>query len=341
MTFSSRLHSVLKFTSRFLHHKDAERAGPPPPPPPPKDNSRYPTHSLDFSPDFTPQPFLTHTQATLPGLPRTDDDAYGGVLFLRAGPISTLHTRTSTHDRALPTLPPERPLPQPIPQPAIIQESPEPPPKPSVRKRRFIVDEDERKRKLEEDLKLAAEIRHQREEAERREEEERHLAIQERQQQAKQKRIEQGKVSQELLSQHMKELQESARREQETRRRVLETRRTRSKTLSSETSFGDSPFAGWISVQSTGSPVWRRRYCRVQSGLMRFYKDSVAPTVVTQINLDKVMNLKDASDDFEELESLPNAFAVQVEDDTNYAFNCDTPESKELLVSLITHIAAL
>ena len=48
------------------------------------------------------------------------------------------------------------------------------------------------------------------------------------------------------------------------------------------------------------------------------------------------MNLKDASDDFEELESLPNAFAIQVHGDTNYAFNCDTPESKVRHPTLMT-----
>lgn len=215
---------------------------------------------------------MTQTRATIPGLPRTDDDAYEGVLFLRAGPVTDVPPHFYPHERALPTLPPERPLPQPV---TSQERLPETPPKPTPRKRRFIVDENERKRKLEEDLRIASEIRQQKEEAERLEEEERHLAIQERQRLAKQKRLEQGKAAQEWQSRHMKELQESARREEEARKRVMESRRARSQTLSSDVSFGDSPFSGWISAQSTGSPVWRRRYCRVQNGLLRLYKDSV------------------------------------------------------------------
>ena len=241
--------------------------------------------SIDFSPDFVPQSSsVIRTRATIPGLPHTlDDDPYGGVLFLRAGPDADLPPLPTSHDRALPNLPPERPLPRQPPQTkqpiiSMPEAQPDPPPKQTPRKRRFIVDEDERKRKLEEDLKLAAEIRQQKAEAERREEEERRLAIQERQQRAKQKRLEQGRAAQEWRSQHMKELQESARKEEEARQRVLQSRRDRSQTLSSSNSFADSPFSSWVSAQSTGSPVWRRKYCRVQNGLMRLYKDSVVRT---------------------------------------------------------------
>ncbi|CAL1714940.1 unnamed protein product [Somion occarium] len=310
----SRLHSALKFTSRLLYAKDSDRASPPPPPP--KDN--YDTPSLDIgSRSMT----VIQTERVSNNIP----DSYHGVLLLRGSTASKQMPPLPDRSRDLP-LPPTERRSHPSSKVPIVAGQQEMPSS-SPPKRRFIFDEQERKRKLEEDLRLAAEIRRQREEKERREEEELQRAILERRQRAKQKRLEYGKAAQEWRSQHVRQLQESTRREREQRERVLEARRMRS--LSSSVSVSDDVFSGWVSAQSIGSPVWRRRYCRVRSNHVKLYKDSTPESVaVAEISLEKVMNLKDCSDDFEELESLPHAFAIQVQDDTNYAFMCDNEESK-------------
>ncbi|EKM50394.1 uncharacterized protein PHACADRAFT_263676 [Phanerochaete carnosa HHB-10118-sp] len=137
--------------------------------------------------------------------------------------------------------------------------------------------EEERMRKLalEKDLRKAAQIQREKAERERREEEARLRLIEERRIADRERRQRQAQMHREYMERSIQQAEEEKRRRLEARRHMIDERRARPLPLKQE--FGveaaDVSFHGWVTVQTTGSVAWRRRYCCIENGTVSFFKN--------------------------------------------------------------------
>lgn len=143
--------------------------------------------------------------------------------------------------------------------------------------RQLAEEEQRRKLVLEEELRHAALVKKQKDELERREEEERQRLLEERRSLYHLRRIQQTQKLQEWRCERVREAEEAARRKMEMRRNVEAERRARPVpcVYASDMEVSDY-FNGWVTIQTSGSLAWRRRFCRVQGSMMHMYKDAVS-----------------------------------------------------------------
>ena len=195
-----------------------------------------------------------------------------------------------------------------------------------------------RRAQLERDLARKAAARAAQEEAEREEEERRVREREERRRRSAERRAEETRRIEEWMREEERRREEFARAEQEVKRignerresaRVAAAKRRRESRLD-----GDSVLlSGWVTVQSSESVAWRRRYFQLSDALLRLYhrqtvsgrcvllfrrnylfmhernpQDSVPSDVVGLKNTGP--SIKEWYEGFEELRSIPHAFAL-------------------------------
>lgn len=208
------------------------------------------------------------------------------------------------------------------------------------------LEEQERRRKLalEEDLRRAAQAKRDRVEREQREEEERRRTIEQRRLEDRERRQRHAQKQKEWMDQINKEAEEEKRRRMEARQHVTEERRSRPLPVKATATQGaDVEYAGWVTVQTSDSVAWKRRYCRVENGRIILLKDDKPQSaqVAQPISITSVQRVCERGDGLEELECLPYSFAVSTADGITWSMFTDDENEKEMLVSVIVQLCGL
>ncbi|KAF8982609.1 hypothetical protein BGZ46_000932 [Entomortierella lignicola] len=88
--------------------------------------------------------------------------------------------------------------------------------------------------------------------------------------------------------------------------------------------------SGFITIQSAGSPFWKRRFYVMRGQVLAFYRDESDRAPVSQINLGgKVAHIEDVS-----LEVIiPNSFRVDLTTGETHYFFSDTIKDKEMAIA--------
>lgn len=137
--------------------------------------------------------------------------------------------------------------------------------------------ENRRKMSLEEDLRHAAQIRKERAEREQREEEERRRMIEERRLADRERRQRHAQRQREWMEQLYRDAEAEKRKRLEAQQHVKDERRTRPLPLKPRSPVDktvDVGFEGWVTVQSRGTAIWKRRFCRVEFGTFVLLRDN-------------------------------------------------------------------
>jgi hypothetical protein len=145
-------------------------------------------------------------------------------------------------------------------------------------------EEEERTRRaqLEQDLARKAAARLAREEEERAEEERRVREREERRRRDAEKRAEVARRMEEWRLEEERRKEELARAEGELKRRAVERREAArvaaaKRRRDSQLPGGSVILSGWVTVQTSGSVAWRRRYFQLADAVLRFYnRDKVS-----------------------------------------------------------------
>ncbi|KAG0005776.1 hypothetical protein BGZ80_010724 [Entomortierella chlamydospora] len=88
--------------------------------------------------------------------------------------------------------------------------------------------------------------------------------------------------------------------------------------------------SGYITIQSAGSPFWKRRFYVMRGQVLAFYRDENDRAPVSQINLGgQVANIEDASLDV----LIPNSFRVSLRNGETHYFFSDTIKDKEMAIA--------
>lgn len=210
--------------------------------------------------------------------------------------------------------------------------------------RKAEAEEGARRVQLERDLARKAAARMAREEEERAEEERRAHERAERRRLDAERRTEVARRLEEQRLEEVHRLEEVARAEEELKRKAMErrdaarvaaTRRRRESRLA-----GDSLLlSGWVTVQSSGSVAWRRRYFQITDTLIRFYnkdKDVTGVPVDVVVLKGAKPSAKEWYEGFEELRSIPHSFALTLGNgESPMMFFSDTSAEKDLLSGLL------
>jgi hypothetical protein len=204
--------------------------------------------------------------------------------------------------------------------------------------------EQERRAQLEYDLARKAAVRATREEAERAEEDRRVRELEERRRRSAEKRAEETRRLEEWKREEERKREEFARAEEELKRRGTERReaarvaaakRRRESRLDSDSLL----LSGWVTVQTSESVAWRRRYFQLTDAVMRLYHREVdvggIPSDVVVLKNARPTS-KEWYEGFEELRSIPHAFAlVFANGETPIMLFSDSAPEKDLLSGLL------
>ncbi|KAF9175915.1 hypothetical protein BGX21_002142 [Mortierella sp. AD011] len=88
--------------------------------------------------------------------------------------------------------------------------------------------------------------------------------------------------------------------------------------------------SGYVTIQSAGSPFWKRRFYVMRGQVLAFYRDENDRAPVSQINLGgQVVNIEDASLDV----LIPNSFRVSLRNGETHYFFSDTIKDKEMAIA--------
>lgn len=175
-----------------------------------------------------------------------------------------------------------------------------------------------RRAQLERDLARKAAARTAREEMERAEEERRVRDREERRRRGAEKRAEAARKFEEWKLEEARRREEQIKIEDELRRRANERREAAREAAAQKRREsrlpGDSVLlSGWVTVQTSGSIAWRRRYFQLTDTVLRLYNrekdvDDVPSDVVVLKSTGP--SIKEWYEGFEELRSIPHAFAL-------------------------------
>ena len=214
------------------------------------------------------------------------------------------------------------------------------------------LEEQERLRKaaLAEDLRHAAQAKRDRAEREQREEEERRRTLEQRRLADRERRQRHAQKQKEWMEQMSREAEEDKRKRLEVRQHLTEERRTRPLPLRPvSVQDADVTYAGWVTVQTSDSVAWKRRYCRVNGEHIVLLKDDKpvcvasmflfngrysrcphqqAPHVAHPIPIVSILRVCERGDGLEELECLPHSFAVCTADGVTWSMFTDNEDEK-------------
>ncbi|KAF9192338.1 hypothetical protein BGZ51_005731 [Haplosporangium sp. Z 767] len=131
---------------------------------------------------------------------------------------------------------------------------------------------------------------------------------------------------QELFAQ--KQAQELERKRKEESDRIA--REAMKKQLIEMERLRGSGLSGYITIQSAGSPFWRRRFYVMRGQVLSFYRDENDRMPVSEMKLGgQVAHIEDASLDV----LIPNSFRVDLHNGLTHYFFSDTTKDKELAIA--------
>ncbi|KAF9361588.1 hypothetical protein BGX26_001593 [Mortierella sp. AD094] len=88
--------------------------------------------------------------------------------------------------------------------------------------------------------------------------------------------------------------------------------------------------SGYVTIQSAGSPFWKRRFYVMRGQVLAFYRDENDRAPVSQVNLGgQVVHIEDASLDV----LIPNSFRVGLRNGETHYFFSDTIKDKEMAIA--------
>ncbi|KAG0260113.1 hypothetical protein BG011_002132 [Mortierella polycephala] len=128
--------------------------------------------------------------------------------------------------------------------------------------------------------------------------------------------------------QAQKQAQELERKRKEEAERVA--REAMKKQLIEMEKLRGSGLSGYITIQTSGSPVWKRRFYMMQGQAISLYRDENDRHAVSELKLGgRVTNIEDASLDC----LIPNSFRVDLYTGESHLFFCDSTKDKELAIA--------
>ncbi|KAF9438903.1 hypothetical protein BGZ76_003263 [Entomortierella beljakovae] len=88
--------------------------------------------------------------------------------------------------------------------------------------------------------------------------------------------------------------------------------------------------SGYITIQSAGSPFWKRRFYVMRGQVLAFYRDENGRSPLSQLNLgSQVAHIEDASLDV----LIPNSFRVDLRNGQTHYFFSDNAKDKEMAIA--------
>ncbi|EJD43725.1 hypothetical protein AURDEDRAFT_114533 [Auricularia subglabra TFB-10046 SS5] len=134
----------------------------------------------------------------------------------------------------------------------------------------------------------------------------------------------------------------AAQREREEREK-LEHLKSIAKQFVAEAGGEEVALSGECTVQTSWSNVWRRRYFELNNDTMTFYKHEADPQPLDVLRIKgRVGRIATWRDGYDELQSIPHSFAVELTDDEGpWFFYTDSEEAKDVLVGLISKACGL
>ncbi|KAF8524163.1 hypothetical protein JB92DRAFT_2881364 [Gautieria morchelliformis] len=195
---------------------------------------------------------------------------------------------------------------------------------------------------LEEERRRRAVERARREKEAREAEEAREREFEMRKEQDKKRRLESARRAEERRAEQKRQQEEEkARQKAEKERKEMELQQRRSHIKQRfEKQAGMDLLSGFITLESSSS--WKRRYYRLSTEDWNFFKSDEDTTVpVYAIELGRVRALREWHEGYDELEAIPNSFAVELKDDSPCLFFADSAEDKEILLGLLNQAAGL
>ncbi|KAG0370036.1 hypothetical protein BGZ54_008034 [Gamsiella multidivaricata] len=145
---------------------------------------------------------------------------------------------------------------------------------------------------------------------------------------AKRQRETQEREAREQELQAQKQASELERRRKEESDRIA--REAMKKQLIEMERLRGSGLSGYITIQSSGSPYWRRRFYVMRGQIVAFYRDENDRQPVSEMRLGgRVTNIEDASLDC----LIPNSFRVDLYMGESHLFFSDTSKDKEFAIA--------
>ncbi|KAI9480698.1 MAG: hypothetical protein EXX96DRAFT_563796 [Benjaminiella poitrasii] len=168
-------------------------------------------------------------------------------------------------------------------------------------------EEEAKRKKVEEEKRKAAAAA-----AAAAEEEARRVAAEERAKKLQEERILREKLKAERMAEEKKLLQQ----------RLLEAERNKEVVLS-----------GFLSIQPSASPFWRRLYFDIKGKAMNFYRDEFSSKPIITLDLNKVKRLSKADIDIEAF--VPNSFVLETQQNGSYQLFTDDKKSLETILTAL------
>ncbi|KAI8971380.1 hypothetical protein BDB01DRAFT_485364 [Pilobolus umbonatus] len=91
--------------------------------------------------------------------------------------------------------------------------------------------------------------------------------------------------------------------------------------------------AGYMSVQPSNSPFWRRRYFKIKGRNLLFYRDEQSVTPVLTLDLNSVTRLNYVNIDIETF--VPNAFVLQTQKNGSYQLFADDRKTLDTILTAL------
>ncbi|KAI0372777.1 hypothetical protein BV20DRAFT_963845 [Pilatotrama ljubarskyi] len=208
--------------------------------------------------------------------------------------------------------------------------------------KQYAREEEARKAALEAELRRAAEERRKREAMEREAAALESMLAAERKRQERERRRQET----EKLQRWRKELEQrnlaQEKERKEWRERVSRERRelvTRLQSRKFKTERGLTVLlTGWVTVQSEDCLSWKRRYFQLRQDELVLFKDAEDNSQpVWTVPLRQVQRIREWQEGFEELEPIPNSFALEIKGEREpRSMFTDNAEDKENLLALLS-----
>ncbi|TDL23755.1 hypothetical protein BD410DRAFT_820696 [Rickenella mellea] len=204
--------------------------------------------------------------------------------------------------------------------------------------------EEERRRIAVEEEKRYVAAERARKEAEREAEEERLEQEAEAKRQAdKARRLQEARRLEELRKEEERRKEEAAKIKEEERKRAEAEKSVKMKEIQSKFvkgSKGANPvlLSGYVTVQTSASIAWKRRFFELHTSALILYKDSkerTQPVDTMDLTRGRVRAIREPGEGFEELEAIPFAFAVEFKDAGSWSLYSDSAEEKVWLQSTV------
>ncbi|KAI7883628.1 hypothetical protein K492DRAFT_175264 [Lichtheimia hyalospora FSU 10163] len=190
-------------------------------------------------------------------------------------------------------------------------------------------------RQQQEDEKKQAAIAAARERARVEEQERTKRAEQEAQARAEQEaRAKQQREQEELKRQQaLKAQEEEKKKKAEAEKRQREEQQAMQRRMQEAEKNKDVLLVGYASVQPSTSPFWRRRYLEIRGKSLVLYRDELAQTPVTVIDLKSVTRLSGIDQERETF--LPNAFVLDTQKDGSYQLCADNNKDRQTIFTAL------